>query len=191
MNQQINIPQRLLDYINIKKYYQIHKITPSIPVETVLFITQEDLNLINAYFNIIPTLSPNQRVYPEHTNKRQLIKCREYKHPIHNPNISNTNKVDNLAQCNKIFYDEKSQLNYNKNFHKIKQSNRNVCKNNMSEIPHTTKSYGYDQPSDLYFDYVDEDFQKPYHVDMYFPRGGESSRMQNKINRKQYDEIMY
>ena len=60
--------------------------------------------------------------------------------------------------------------------------------NNVSNIPiHTKKSYGYDNNYENAYYYIDNNMQLPEHIDMNFPRGGESSRQQNKINRK-YDK---
>lgn len=48
---------------------------------------------------------------------------------------------------------------------------------------HTKKSYGYDDPFDHYFDYIDGDLQKPEHTVMEFPRGGISARLENTKQR--------
>ena len=49
---------------------------------------------------------------------------------------------------------------------------------------HTRKSVGYDQVCNHHFNVLDTDYQSPDHTVMYFPRGGESSRMFNKINNQ-------
>ena len=49
---------------------------------------------------------------------------------------------------------------------------------------HTRKSIGYDQTCSHYFNVIDTDYQSPDHTVMYYPRGGESSRMFNKINKQ-------
>jgi len=49
---------------------------------------------------------------------------------------------------------------------------------------HTRKSIGYDQTCNHHFNYIDTDYQSPDHTVMYFPRGGESSRLFNKINKQ-------
>ena len=49
---------------------------------------------------------------------------------------------------------------------------------------HTRKSIGYDQTCSHYFNVIDTDYQSPDHTVMYYPRGGESSRMFNKTNKQ-------
>ena len=55
------------------------------------------------------------------------------------------------------------------------------------------RSYGYRNPSENYYDYIDEDFQNPDNSVMGFPRGGEATRLENKKlakNRKYERTIM-
>lgn len=55
------------------------------------------------------------------------------------------------------------------------------------------RSYGYRNPSENYFDYIDEDFQNQDNSVMGFPRGGEATRLENKKlakNRKYERTIM-
>jgi len=57
------------------------------------------------------------------------------------------------------------------------------------------KSYGYKNPSEHYFDYIDDDLQKPEHTVMPFPRGGMQTRNDNhetgsKKRQKYQREIM-
>lgn len=56
----------------------------------------------------------------------------------------------------------------------------------------TRRSYGYRNPAEHYFDYLDDDFQNPDSSVLPFPRGGESSRLDNKkLARQKYvREIM-
>lgn len=49
----------------------------------------------------------------------------------------------------------------------------------------TTRSYGYRNPAEHYFDYIDDDFQNPDQSVLPFPRGGESSRLDNKKSARQ------
>jgi hypothetical protein len=53
--------------------------------------------------------------------------------------------------------------------------------------PHnTTKSYGYRNPSEHYYDFIEDDFQNPDNtVEPWGPRGGESTRRNNKALAKQ------
>lgn len=44
----------------------------------------------------------------------------------------------------------------------------------------TKKSYGYRNPDEHYFQYIDDDFQNPDNTVLPFPRGGESTRISNK-----------
>lgn len=55
----------------------------------------------------------------------------------------------------------------------------------------TSKSYGYDNPVEHYYDYIDGEIQAPEHVVLPFPRGGYSTRLDNTSQRKSYTrEIM-
>ena len=49
----------------------------------------------------------------------------------------------------------------------------------------TTKSYGYRNPSEHYYQYIDDDFQNADNSDLPFPRGGVSTRRSNKAQAKQ------
>jgi len=50
---------------------------------------------------------------------------------------------------------------------------------------HTTKSYGYRNPQEHYFHYIEEDFNNPDNVVEAYPRGGISTRHENKKLAKQ------
>jgi hypothetical protein len=50
---------------------------------------------------------------------------------------------------------------------------------------HTKKSYGYRNPAEHYYEYIDDDFQNPNNTDLPFPRGGESTRKDNKALARQ------
>lgn len=53
------------------------------------------------------------------------------------------------------------------------------------------KSYGYPNPAEHYFTYIDDDMQKPEHTVLAFPRGGESTRLdKNKTARPYVREIL-
>jgi hypothetical protein len=55
-----------------------------------------------------------------------------------------------------------------------------------------TKSYGYKNPSEHYFNYITDDIQNPEHVVMPFPRGGISTRADNhKYKNKNYNREIY
>ena len=52
---------------------------------------------------------------------------------------------------------------------------------------HTMKSYGYRNPEEHYYNYIDEEIQNPDNIVLDFPRGGESTRINNKkITNKKY-----
>jgi len=50
---------------------------------------------------------------------------------------------------------------------------------------HTTKSYGYRNPFEHYFEYLDDDFQNPDNSVEPWHRGGEPTRFTNKKLAKQ------
>lgn len=50
---------------------------------------------------------------------------------------------------------------------------------------HTMKSYGYRNPEEHYFQYIDDDFQNPDNSVEPYPRGGDSTRRDNKAMAKQ------
>jgi hypothetical protein len=56
----------------------------------------------------------------------------------------------------------------------------------------TTKSYGYRNPEEHYFEFVQDDFQNPDNTVLPFPRGGEATRLMNKnmASQKYTREIM-
>jgi hypothetical protein len=190
--------QRLYDYINIKKYNRLHKITPGISPEKVFNITQDDLHIIQNYYNKKPNIQYKQ-VF--HYMDDKLLK------KIHNPNINPImNKIDNFEEkpsymIGEIINDNKKnfQINKNRSKHVLTSLERdmitrgtNIYSEFAAGIPNRPqKSFGYDNPQGLYFDYIDKDIQLPEHVDLDFPRGGENTRLENKINRKYYREIMF
>lgn len=51
---------------------------------------------------------------------------------------------------------------------------------------HTTKSYGYRNPSEHYYQYIDDDIQDPDHVVLPFPRGGIPTRLENTQTAEPY-----
>ena len=52
----------------------------------------------------------------------------------------------------------------------------------------TFKSYGYRNPAEHYYDYIEEDMQQPNNVVLPFPRGGVSTRLDNK--RRTYNRTV-
>ena len=57
---------------------------------------------------------------------------------------------------------------------------------------HTTKSYGYRNPREHYFQYIDDDFQSSENTVLPYPRNGISTRRDNKklAKQKYYRDIM-
>lgn len=62
-----------------------------------------------------------------------------------------------------------------------------VASDMQSGMPvRTKKTYGFDDPFEHYYDYIDGDMQSPEHTVMDFPRGGESSRLDNKQPKQRF-----
>lgn len=55
----------------------------------------------------------------------------------------------------------------------------------------TFKSYGYRNPEEHYFDFIDNDIQSAQHTVMPFPRGGEATRNNNKSRAKPVSRKIY
>lgn len=112
-------------------------------------------------------------------NADEYLDTSEYdtKNKIIMPNIRQNIKKDlnvyNYVMTN--LYDENDQ-----------------CKDNNFEMDmingmpvHTKKSYGYRNPEEHYYDYIDNEFQNAYNSVLPFPFGGESTRLGNKKMAKQ------
>lgn len=62
----------------------------------------------------------------------------------------------------------------------------------MPNMRPKNRSYGYRNPAENYFDYIDEDFQNPDNTDLW-PRGGSATRLDNTViakNRTYVREMM-
>jgi hypothetical protein len=55
----------------------------------------------------------------------------------------------------------------------------------------TKKTYGFDNPYEHYYDYIDGEIQDPDHVVLPFPRGGYSTRLDNTDQKKLYKREVY
>lgn len=189
--------QRLFDYISIKKYNRLHKITPKVSPEKLFNITQDDITIIQSYYNKQPTIQYKQVLH--HLDKKFLDKA-------HKPNFNNLlDTIYNFEEYPAYMIGEiisKKNKNFsvisnkfNKNMSPIERDmllrGQGSYSEYASNIPnHPKKSYGYDNPHEIYYDYIDNNMQLPEHVDMYFPRGGESTRLENRINKKYDRDIM-
>jgi hypothetical protein len=145
--------QRLIDYILLKDYLSHYKIELNKSPEEIYNITYQDYQNIIRLFNITPKLAPNFRIYPSNTKPNK--KCQN--NTFHTPQLKSNEK--------------RLLINY--------YMGLNIL--NYYNIDHTKKSFGYNQPTNS-FNYVDDDFQQYTHNVMYFPRGGDSSRINNKEN---------
>lgn len=66
------------------------------------------------------------------------------------------------------------------------------CENELLHIPqHTPKSYGYRNPSNHYFQFLDKDHIMPSDDSAYNMRAGENSRSSNKSSRKDIKRNIY
>lgn len=93
------------------------------------------------------------------------------------PNISSKNKRDLSTFDYRMNMYESNELDFR---------NTDLETNMVRGIPHhTTKSYGYKNPSEHYYQYIDSDFQNPDNSDLPFARGGDSTRRSNKGLSKQ------
>lgn len=98
--------------------------------------------------------------------------------PLHGaPNI-------NLSKSNRVYDDRTTNDCINKireQYFNNQKLDSDIMTDIMLGIPsHTGKSYGYNDPFEHSFDYIDNDIQDPNHVILPFPRGGTSARLANK-----------
>jgi len=92
-------------------------------------------------------------------------------------------------KSNRIYDDRNPNECINKireQYHNGEQLDPDIMTDIMLGMPnHTRKSYGFNDPFEHYYDYIDGDVQKPEHVVLPFARGGISARLENKkqVNR--------
>lgn len=208
--------QRLLDYISIKEYNRIHKITKNISPEQIFKITQNDLQTIQQYLNKPPKIKYHQQIHYERINN-PILSARDF-YENHKPNpkplIKEINKyqekpayaigeiLSNHSSFNSYALDNNSNnkslntsIRNDPNVHSppeysnFRGSDNYTC-NSSNMTLHPKKSYGYDNPQEMYYDYIDNDMQLPEHTTLDFPRGGENTRLENKVSSKYYRTIM-
>lgn len=219
-NEEIMFEPRLQEYMNKKIYYKKNNITPCIPLEVEYAITGNDMAKIKNYYHapkksepyvqpdhFEPKIMYKQRVYDESLRKCQQEQLK------HNPSTQSIENKLNKHREQPVFLAghidlPKSKRNYNANecvdtlqkrYEVDKQINfknerdlGDILDDMQLGMPYrTTKSYGFDNPFEHYYDYIDEDIQDPTHVVLPFPRGGVSVRGENRSQRKRYErEIM-
>lgn len=196
----MELETRLVDYINLKKFYKQNKITISYSPEKQFNITREDLAKINNYFHLKPTIQYNQIAHyndskflsenhkENQTQTRNLINKHQEK-PAYmiGEILENKDKFTNPFKINSINNEIINKMPYNIFDNSYNLRGTPSYTNNIGNIPtHTKKSYGYDNNYENSYYYIDNNMQLPEHIDMNFPRGGESSRLDKKVNRK-YD----
>ncbi|AYV78697.1 MAG: hypothetical protein Edafosvirus25_11 [Edafosvirus sp.] len=169
----------------------------------------------NRLYNYVPKIDYNQRLYNEPLEP--LRQC----YTIDNP-INNTNKIigelDTYSSLLTPSYNESSEMDMNTKIVIPKMnSNNKKCLDisNYQPVPYmgygrgapetpieteimlgtpskTSKTYGYQNPFEHYFDYVSEDVQDHHHiVPQNYPRGGVPSRLDNrKEPAKYYRDVM-
>jgi hypothetical protein len=147
-------------------------------------ITEPVINKINKYKEkpifLIGHLCTD--VLDSNENKNLNCKYNGFTIPnkIPNSNRSYTHNecVDKIKQ--KYKDDQFINLNNDKNMIPI------LLDMQLGMPQHTSKSYGYDNPNEHYFDYIDEDIQDPNHIILPFPQGGFATRNNNKSQHKPY-----
>lgn len=197
---------RLYEYIKKKEYYSKNNITPCIPLEKEYNITQDDLRKIQQIKNnpkldfkflhedlhsISPKISYEQHLLQEHMKKKEKEQL------DHDPHYEQVEQyLDNYylspPEITHFVNDKPSHRTYtdpprNECVMKIREQyhgHQKIDTELMEEMQfgmpyHTRKSYGYSNPFESYFDYIDGEIQNPDHVVLPFPRGGESTRLDN------------
>jgi len=121
--------------------------------------------------------------------------------PIPSFNKSSEMDLDNKIVIPGIAYNSKKDLNCG-NYNLESYFGKNLCLDTDLEntlvrgMPKTrphNRSYGYRNPEENYYDYINEDFQSPDYSVLPWPQSGYSSRLDNKMlakNRKYTREIM-
>ncbi len=175
--------QRLYEYIRLKKYLQQTGKTLDYTPEEIYNITFEDKQKILQLLNVTPRLAPDTPIHPiNHILNPNPI-------DFHVPHINNYN-INNryMMLDNNIINQYTPLINY------IKQSpyycneyintGQQIINPSLYYPDHTKKSIGYNQVCQHHFNIIDTDYQSPNHTVLLFPFGGESSRLNNKINKQ-------
>ena len=110
--------------------------------------------------------------------------------PKIDPGIEENNKFESQYRINPIV-DYSKLSNKNGNSYGFTNPGTKFIKNNMNTELETllvrgmpsnnkSKSYGYRNPDEHYYDYISDDFQHPDNVVLPFPQGGEGTRQYDK-----------
>lgn len=193
MEQQYIIPKRLIDYVKLKRYNKLNGITSSVSPEELYNIDANDLELLTNLFNLKPKIMYNQNLHYE--DKYYML---ENHHSNIKP-IINTIELFDERPCYEIgqIYNEihnQGKLKNNFRLKRNKEQSSFLASNNFEgnnkydyyneryDIPRNikNKSYGYENPFENYYYYIDRDISIPQHTNMMFP---ESTRLENTINR--------
>jgi hypothetical protein len=204
---------RIREYLRKKKIYAENNITPDIPLELEFSITPSDfkrlvktglLTTTNKYFpktpfrNVEPKIQYQQQMhYIAPDGKSALMP--------HNPDMTKViqytdDQTEVPAFLSTMIDKHKSGRTYdvvqvdnepNKCVQTIRdqylakkpRDTEKMVDLQLGMPIRTRKSYGFDDPFEHYFDYVDDDKQQPEHTVMDFPRGGTSARLENKTSR--------
>jgi len=206
-NKDIKSDPRLMEYLTKKKYYDENKMTPCISLELEYSITPSDIERLKQIEtkllksnNIFFPKTSYKNVRPKIQYKTQLhydgLDQESAKLP-HDPSTKEmidytTKETDVPAFLSRTIEKHKSGRIYDginpnqcintirEQFYNDKPFDPEMMNDMMLGMPnHTRKSYGFDDPFEHYFDYIDGDIQRPDHVVLDFPRGGESARLEN------------
>lgn len=192
---------RLLEYLDKK----IHKIKTCIPLEQIYSITHGDLTIIKDYLNRnkVETCSGDFILKPHDDSNivssddfmSNMIKrdLREdyhvyppeikYNYPLHHYHTNELNceaedekevSIDNFRDVHK--YHMKVEREKNEFIKPFKYPLNKSYKHTQDS---KRKTYGYDNPVEHYFYYLNKDIQTPNHVILPFPRGGFDTRRLN------------
>lgn len=93
-------------------------------------------------------------------------------------------RIVNKNRSNRVYVDSRPNQCVNKireQYHAHQKLDPEIMNDLMLGVPsHTTKSYGFNDPFEHSFDYIDGDMQNPEHVILPFARGGTPCRNENK-----------
>lgn len=170
---------RLLEYVYKKKYYRMYNLYPEVNPEKEFSITKDDIEKITKYLREIKEKNRCSRLIPFYDS--------------------------NISYNNRLHYGESLPFEHNPNSQPIsdyiltltRDPPYMACKDTQLEnelalgMPtHTNKTYGYNDAFAHSFNYIDTTVQNPCHTVLPFPRGGVSSRLENKVKectREIYD----
>lgn len=179
MDGDVLLEPRLLEYIRRKKFNKQHKIKPCIELEREYMITSNDKRIIKSFLkgqpiNPYSTMKTTKYDYmkPQYFPSKQLLETDErtrkfqtnYKPPNHRLNPRIDPKMEHGVDSFNLPYVCETE--------KVKSMPSNNRPRN--------RSYGYRNPVENYFTYIDRDFNNPDYSVLPFPRGGDATRNENK-----------